>query len=516
MLITLAAIVLSQGMHLDRTLAPGNDDVYTAQLPAGAAIIGHADQHGVDVVIEIYSPTGEKLATVDSPNGTEGPEPLRFTAMASGEYRFVVHMLDKTAAPGKYTMIIDKILSARENAERLAAEKYPPAFLALWRAAQTDPNAVASFVASRKGKGPIVEDNGNSERVTYVYDGDENTEAVRVSGGPHQAVGGILMTRFLNTPLFYATENVPRDARFRYGFNEIKTRHLSAGVEVSDERQTIDALNPETFGGLSVLTMPDAAPQPYIARDPSTPAGSLTHATLKSATLNEERPLFVYTPPGFDKLSNVDLVIVFDGDTYGGGGEGVVLIPTPTILDNLIAAKKIRPVVAVLIPNSSGHRSRDLGPSAPFAEFIATELIPWARANYRIAPGPEHVVVAGSSRGGFAAAFCALQHPDVIGNVLSQSGSFWITNSDPNSTYPYAAETGMLIDAFKKSPRLPIRFYMEIGRFDSAVFMLPTNRELRDVLEVKGYDVTYREFDSGHDYLWWRGSLADGLIAVLR
>jgi hypothetical protein len=37
----------------------------------------------------------------------------------------------------------------------------------------------------------------------------------------------------------------------------------------------------------------------------------------------------------------------------------------------------------------------------------------------------------------------------------------------------------------------------------------------RDVLLVKGYEVTYKEFDSGHDYIWRRGSLADGLIPLI-
>jgi enterochelin esterase-like enzyme len=64
------------------------------------------------------------------------------------------------------------------------------------------------------------------------------------------------------------------------------------------------------------------------------------------------------------------------------------LIPTPTILDNLIAAKKIGPTVAIFV-NNMGQRNRDLGGYAPFSDFLALELIPWARANYRIKDGPE-------------------------------------------------------------------------------------------------------------------------------
>ena len=79
----------------------------------------------------------------------------------------------------------------------------------------------------------------------------------------------------------------------------------------------------------------------------------------------------------------------------------------------------------------------------------------------------------------------------------------------------YPRDTSELITEFKNSERLPIRFFMNIGLYDLGVAMLGTNRQLRDVLQVKGYNVDYREFDGAHAYVNWRGSLADGLISLL-
>ncbi|SCD92852.1 enterochelin esterase [Streptomyces sp. BpilaLS-43] len=44
---------------------------------------------------------------------------------------------------------------------------------------------------------------------------------------------------------------------------------------------------------------------------------------------------------------------------------------------------------------------------------------------------------------------------------------------------------------------------------------LPAARRLRDMLAAVGYDVSYHEFNGGHDYLCWRTELADGLVELL-
>ncbi len=508
---------LVSGLNEERTLGPGENHVYTIRLEEGAAVLGEAVQHGIDLVIDVFGPNGKLIRTVDSPNGTEGPEPIDVTAFQAGLYKLVIHALDPAPKPGKYVMKIDRVLTAEENGPRLAEKNYPHALQGLWRDYRTDPKAVEDFVAGRKGKGPIVEDiegDDKNVRVTYLYYGDENTDKVRTSGGPHAGAGGILMQRFMRTPLFFAMETVPKDARFRYNFAAIETRFVGpkGAVQITEDVSAIDTLNPDAFGGLSVLTMPAASPQPYLVKNDSGPHGKSAPATLKSLVLKEDRTLTVYTPPDYDAAKACDLLIVFDGELFGGGS--APLVPTPTILDNLIAAKKINPTVAILVDNM-GKRNRDLPGSPAFADFIANELIPWARKNYRISTGASHVVVAGSSFGGLAASYCAFRHPEAIGNVLSQSGSYWVTKDWQKAVGAPVKEDGELIGDFMKSKRLPIKFYVEIGRFDQPGNMLGTNRELRDVLQLKGYRITYKEFDGGHDSISWRGSLADGLIALI-
>ena len=52
------------------------------------------------------------------------------------------------------------------------------------------------------------------------------------------------------------------------------------------------------------------------------------------------------------------------------------------------------------------------------------------------------------------------------------------------------------------------------ARPDGGPSGLASNRRLRDALREKGNEVVYAEYTGGHDYVCWRGSLADGLMAL--
>ena len=72
---------------------------------------------------------------------------------------------------------------------------------------------------------------------------------------------------------------------------------------------------------------------------------------------------------------------------------------------------------------------------------------------------------------------------------------------------------------------MPVRFYLEAGLLEDAIwrespprFAMPSlllaTRHLRDVLQSKGYGLCYHEFNGGHEDLSWRGTFADGLMAL--
>jgi enterochelin esterase-like enzyme len=143
------------------------------------------------------------------------------------------------------------------------------------------------------------------------------------------------------------------------------------------------------------------------------------------------------------------------------------------------------------------------------------ELAPFIRKNYNVSDDPDRTIIAGYSLGGLAAAYEGFRHAETFGLILTQSGSFWY-----EPTHAEYAEPNWLARQFAKTEKLRLRFYMDAGVYEVnqwgvATGILMMNRLLRDVLIAKGYEVHYQEFTGDHEYINWRGTLADGLIALI-
>jgi enterochelin esterase family protein len=191
----------------------------------------------------------------------------------------------------------------------------------------------------------------------------------------------------------------------------------------------------------------------------------------------------------------------------------------PTVLHNLIAKKKIQSLVVVFVKHEPLTRNKDLACSEAFANCLVKELVPWVRAEYRVSEEPARTIVGGLSLDGLMASYCGLRHADVFGKVLSQSGSYWYYPGglEQKDLGLPVAEPGGLTREYLTAPRREVRFYVEVGCFEqggSFTNAVAETHRFRDVLKAKGYTMQFSEFIGGHEYVCWRGSFADALMAL--
>jgi len=262
------------------------------------------------------------------------------------------------------------------------------------------------------------------------------------------------------------------------------------------------------------LSLPEAPDQSQVGYRKGVARGLVELHTFRSEILGNERRIWVYTPPGYSATSDQSypVLVAFDG------GAALSTMPTHHMLDVLTADGRIRPHVGVFIDNATDtSRNDDLPCSEPFARFVEEELLPWVRGKYRVSREAKDHTVTGVSYGGLASMWFGLRLPHVFGTVISQAASLWWGPGwvpfAPMSAQRYDPE--WLIEQYAKTPRLPVRFWMEIGLMEHPERMLATNRRMKAVLEAKGYDLTYSEPCGGHDYALWRGTLGDALTHML-
>ena len=381
---------------------------------------------------------------------------------------------------------------------------------------------------------PLVERVPNDDRhvlVTFLWRGDETTKNVLLyseltynfnrDGQPSQD----LLAQLPDTNVWWKSYEVRNDARFTY---YLSPNDSLVPYETRKDKDWAtlqpDPLNPHRYvlhheernWTRSVVELPGAAPVPWREARPEVPKGRTEEHRLRSKILGNERRVWVYTPPAYKMEGKpFPLLVLFDGWAYAK------TIPTATIIENLLAAGRIRPPVTVMIEQKD--RILELGCNEPFTEFLTHELVPWVREHYNVTSNPEGTVIGGLSRGGLAAAFAGLRHPEIFGNVLSQSGYFSWDPAEDKAAKEEDLEFEWIIRQFAAGPKLSVRFTLAVGLFErfhaerlpDMPSLLQSNRHFRDVLLAKGYPVNYREVAGGHEYYVFEASLSEELMSVV-
>lgn len=170
------------------------------------------------------------------------------------------------------------------------------------------------------------------------------------------------------------------------------------------------------------------------------------------------------------------------------------------VLDNLIAAGRMRPILAVFIdPRRGGRnlRAEQYILNEDFVRFVADELVPAIDAEWRSSPRREDRGILGTSLGGLNSAWFGLRAPDTFFHIACQSPAF-------------QAGGGRMLELYRQAPRRDLDCFLTWGTMHD---FGPHTIGFRRILDEKGYRYRHLVVEEGHSWGQWRALLDDILTA---
>lgn len=378
-------------------------------------------------------------------------------------------------------------------------------------------DAIDLFWSEVEEKGaPLIEEidnDDNNKLVTIIYKEEKPlNNVVLIPPVGMRKLENCILKKLDQTNLWYISYIVRKDISFTYQFSindpldndwNRRWRNVKGDEFNKNKIKVIDKSNGNERL-VPYVALEDAKPRIYIRKNKNHKSGILCEHIIYSDILKEERKFSVYTPNGYNENNDPYGVLVLnDGFEYINELNGL------NVLDNLMGSKKIPQIITVFV-ESTKDRTQNLQCSDEFTDFIGKELIPYIKKNYNISEDPNKNIIGGYSLGGLAASYAGLRYPNVFGNVLSQSGSYWYKRKEYNED-----ECIWINNKFNKKQKLPLKFYINVGAIEPKASMKDTNKAFKDNLIELGYEVKFEEFGSGHDHLYWGETLANGLIYLL-
>jgi enterochelin esterase-like enzyme len=271
----------------------------------------------------------------------------------------------------------------------------------------------------------------------------------------------------------------------------------------------------DTFYGMgrmaSGIEVPGRGTAFYALRD--VPHGAVRQQRYYSAVTNTWRQCYVYTPPGYDAnaATNYPVLYLLHGggeDETGWAKQG----KTDLILDNLIAAKKAKPMLVVMLDGNMGGPGGLAGFGEPtlkrFEDELKKTVLPLVESNYRVAPGAQNRALAGLSLGGLQTLYAGMKNTDMFSSLGVFSSGFFANNtalSDPQ--YAFMKANAPTINTNLK------QLWLSMGGPEDIAYT--NNKIMRAKLDELGIKYVYSEYPGGHTWPVWRHDLyqfAQGLF----
>ncbi len=228
-------------------------------------------------------------------------------------------------------------------------------------------------------------------------------------------------------------------------------------------------------------------------------ASAMAEGTLSDNILIESKALSynlqyrVYTPDPKYTRGNMASLYVTDGQSYISDGK------LPEVLDRLIEAKIIMPIVVIFVDSRSpdnlsiNRRNEQFFCNGKYAKFFTKELIPTISDTYDISDERDDRVILGLSFGGTNSACFGVMIPQFFGGVAMQSPA----NSE---------HLKLLSNLYRERDKASLKIFMSFGKKKDNI---KAGRRFKNILLKKGYDLTYVEVNQTHNWKNWAPLLDD-------
>jgi enterochelin esterase-like enzyme len=316
------------------------------------------------------------------------------------------------------------------------------------------------------------------------------------------------------------------------GFWTVTTAPLVPGLHyytvIVDGAEVSDTNGQAFFGGskyASAVEVPEPGSTYYSIQ--AVPHGQVREVWYHSKVTGSWRHALVYLPPGYDMQTKTRYPVLYL--QHGGGEDETGWVRqghADFILDNLIAAKRAKPMLIVMAygyARRAGQAPADMS-SKPFGsadmlksmqemasvfeDDVTQALIPYIDATFRTIADREHRAMAGLSMGGMQTFQVTLSHLDLFSYIGGFSGAasslvFADRKLDPKADY-----NGVFADpaAFAKKVRV---LWLGVGTQEPERMRAGLLRLHAALDDARIKHVFYESPGTDHEWQTWRRDLQD-------
>jgi enterochelin esterase-like enzyme len=248
------------------------------------------------------------------------------------------------------------------------------------------------------------------------------------------------------------------------------------------------------------------------------PHGAVATINYYSNSLGRDRRMHIYTPPGYE-TSTIKYPVFYLLHGAGDCDDSWTSVGRAGfIMDNLIAAKKAKPMIVVM---PAGHTSAGMsmgngGLADEFSQDFIKDIIPYVESHYRVLTDRGSRAMAGLSMGGM----------QTLNVTMSDLGKFSYIGVFSSGVFSAAPRNPAAKDAVANAPapgadweqpRLAVLdnpslkkdlklLWFSTGSED---FLLNTTKATIELLKKHGFNPVYKETTGGHTWVNWRNYLIE-------